>query len=252
MILNNLLCWHGYASLLEISCFLRGPKVDQSDIYPIVVLITEITGGILVVGGLWLVAKGIVKLVGQEGNTQVTFAKLLTVSTTVPGLGIFLLGFVFEGAALYCSNQIENIPQQIKNAESSEDAKLVSENTLHLTGMISGTDNEDVILSVCVGSNYDVSSNAAFDTTIGPNSSSPLIVTLSAPGVEAEKWTVVAPGMADSITKYDRVIISKDGVGDMGAIKLQQIVDLNSSISHNKIPVALITQLPAAGTAYSK
>ena len=67
------------------------------DLFTIAMLFTIAIGFVLVLGGLWLIASGAVKLTGdKQGNATLKVGELFQMGTTVPGLGIFVVGLAFR------------------------------------------------------------------------------------------------------------------------------------------------------------
>ena len=92
-------------------------------VFEIVVLIAAACGLVMVVGGIWLLAKGAITLASAPKTDAITieWKKQFRINTQVPGIAFFLVGLLFLGFSMYFSRPPDIVPiefnGQIKNVE---------------------------------------------------------------------------------------------------------------------------------------
>jgi hypothetical protein len=220
------------------------------DLFGGVIAAMVATGCILVVGGLYLIASGALKLAGdKDGSTNFKFGDLLQVGTTVPGLGIFLIGMLFELAGLYYANQARVDSDQLNTRIAAALSEEQQHHALKLTGMIKTATGLPVSVQICMGNQIYVPSNMGFQQTLGPYLDF-VTATLQTAGSPPVSYIISGSTLPPSFKTYARVVQPKDGIFDLGNIELNQAIDLTPAITANKILPAKLDAVPAAGQAY--
>lgn len=219
------------------------------DLFSATVLIVGATGAALVLGGLALVASGAVKLAGSRGRggaVNLKFGDLFQLGTTVPGLGIFVLGLAFQAVAMYYANEArqQDLNSRIEEALRNDQAA----HTLHLTGILHVPGQENVRMSVCLGQVLSVPSNSPFNQKIGPYLDF-LNVKLEAPGVPPQLWTIApASEVTASLQNFTRFVAPRAGRVDMGQVTLTPVVDLTPVLA----PALAPAPAPALGNGSTR
>ncbi|RWA75608.1 hypothetical protein [Mesorhizobium sp.] len=223
------------------------------DLFSGVIFAIVATGGVLVLGGIFLIASGALKLAGDKnGLTDVKIGDFFQMGTTVPGLGIFLLGLAFDFVGLYYANQArrDDIAGQIDAAVQKERA----DHALRLTGVVQMSADQDVRLSVCMGQELVVRSNNPFANTIGPYLDF-MVVRLETAGVPPQLFTIARSDfLPDRFKGFSHVYMQQNGMVDMGQVRLDQVVNLTPAVSRGLIPVTppAPSQLIPTGSAYGQ
>lgn len=216
------------------------------DLFKSVILAIVATGGVLVIGGIYLIASGAIKLAGEkDGGTTIKIGDLLQVGTTVPGLGIFIVGLVFDMTGLYYANmaRTDDIPGQIAKAIERDSQN----HALKLAGIVKTKNDQDVRLTVCMGHQLVVESNNPFDEKVGPYLDF-IVAKLESAGAVPQQYTIfTSSSLPASFKGFTRLVQPrKDGLVDMGTIQLNQVVDLSNI---KPMASAALSTLPA-GSAY--
>ena len=227
-------------------------------LFSIVSFVLVATGAAMVLGGIYLIASGSLKLAGDKaGRTDVKFGGLFQIATTVPGLGFFVIGLVFQFGALYYVNQAR--VEDGKLAEGAV-AKRIAEaveadraaHAMRLAGVFVTGRQQNVRLSVCLGQETTVQSNAPFDIAIGPYLDF-FSVRMVTEGAE-QAWTVAsADRLPPARRNYGaRFVSPRDGIADMGEVKLERTVNLDGLLGADGRAAAPPLALPPrpAGGAY--
>jgi hypothetical protein len=201
--------------------------------FDVVILSIVATGALMVIGGLCLIGTGALKLAGDKaGNSDFKIGTFLHIGTTVPGLGIFIVGLAFDCTGLYYANlkRHDDIEYQARRDDIKDQLdKGVQEerqsHELHLVGTIQMADDQDVRLSVCMGDQYIVGSNNWFDKTIGPYPNY-LVITLETAGAPPQRYTVSMSDQSPSGTADlpPHLIRPQHGRADMTGVRLNQLV----------------------------
>jgi hypothetical protein len=220
------------------------------DLFSSVILAIVATGGVLVLGGIFLIASGALKLAGDKsGKTDLKIGDFFQMGTTVPGLGIFMLGLAFEFVGLYYANEArrDDVAGQISSAVKKER----DDHALRLAGIVQMNSDQDVRLSVCMGQQIVVRSNNPFDSTIGPYLDF-VVVRLETEGVRPQLFTIARTDhLPPSFKTFSHLVQPQNGLADMGQVSLDQVVDLTSAIRGKQLPVLLEPTTPIpAGAAY--
>ena len=221
------------------------------DLFGSVILAIVATGGVLVLGGIFLVASGAVKLAGDKsGKTDLRIGDFFHMGTTVPGLGIFVLGLAFEFIGLYYANQArrDDINEMIGVAVRKER----DTHALRLAGVVRMNTDQDVRLSVCMGQQLVVRSNNPFTSTIGPDLDF-VVLRLETEGVPPQLFTITSSGdLPPSFKTFTRVVQSQHGLADIGQVELDQVVNL-APLLRGRSPSTLepVPPIPA-GSAYGR
>lgn len=217
------------------------------DLFSGVIFAIVATGGVLVLGGIFLIASGALKLAGDKsGTTDVKIGDFFQMGTTVPGLGIFLLGLAFDTVGLYYANQArrDDVAGQISAAIQKER----DDHVLRLTGIVLMKADQDVRLSVCMGQQIVVPSNNLFDSSIGPYLDF-MVVRLETAGVPPKTFTIArSDRLPPSFKSFSHLVLPQDGLADMGEVELDQVVDLTSVLPVPPPPPQLIP----AGSSYGQ
>jgi hypothetical protein len=217
-------------------------------LFGIVIVTIVTTGAILVLGGLFLIGSGALKLVGdQAGKTDLKVGDILQVGTTVPGLGIFLLGLAFSCVSLYYANQArqDDVKEQVKTALE----KIQNDHALRLTGLVQMKADQDVRLSICMGQKLIVRSNNPFVSQIGPYLDF-IVVSMETEGAAPKLFTITdSHNLSPSFKSFSRIVQPRNGLADIGQVVLDQVVNLTPAIASKALPVASVIPIPA-GQAY--
>ena len=213
------------------------------------------TGCILVIGGLYLIGSGALKLAGdKDGSTNFKFGDLLQVGTTVPGLGIFVIGMVFELAGVHYANQARVDSDQLQPLIAAALTADQNHHAMKLAGLFKTIgQNQPVLVQICLGDPISVPSNMGFRHTLGPyldSSDQFVTVTLQTAGAAPVSYMIAGSDIPASWKSAGRYIQLKDGIFDLGNIELKQSIDLGPAIAADKIHPAKLDVIPAAGHAY--
>jgi hypothetical protein len=213
-----------------------------------VILVMVVTGGILVIGGLYLIGSGALKLTGDKaGKTDLKIGDFFQIATTVPGLGIFLIGLLFEATSLSYADKARG-----DDLDTRVRAAVESDRTAHamrLTGLVQTPTDQNINLSICLGQQIVARSNNPFDYTVGPYPDF-LVMQIETAGVAPQRWTVAAADrVPPSLRNFSRLISPNNGVVDLGQVQLKQIVNLEPVLAQLPSPSAEAPPVPA-GAAY--
>ena len=225
------------------------------DLFGGVIAAMVATGCLLVIGGLYLIGSGALKLAGdKDGSTNFKFGDLLQVGTTVPGLGIFMIGMLFELAGVYYANQARIDGDQVKSQIAAALAADQNHHAMQLAGLVKmAGSSQPVNVQICLGDTMTVASNMGFQHMIGPyldSSDQIVVVTLQTAGAPPVSYMIAGSDAAASLKSAGNFLQPKDGRVDMGSIELQKAIDLDPAIAANKIHPAQLDAAPAAGHAY--
>lgn len=219
------------------------------DLFGFAISAIVVTGAALVLGGMYLIASGAIKLAGDRaGKTEMKFGDLFRMTTTVPGLGIFMLGLAFDCIGLYYANEArrDNVPRQIEAAvKKDREAHAV-----RLAGFVKMNVDQEVRLSVCMGQEVVVRSNNPFDNRIEPYLDF-MIVRLETAGVAPQLFTItLSDNVPPSFKNFAHFVLSHNGVADLGQVQLDQVVNLSPLIQTNQLSLPTATSPQPVGTAY--
>jgi hypothetical protein len=218
------------------------------DLFGGVILAIVATGAILVVGGIVLIASGALKVVGDKNaKTTMKVGDFLQIGTTVPGLGIFLLGLAFESISLVYANQArhDSVVEQVRDAVQKER----QDHVMQLSGIVSMPTEQDVRVSVCMGQQLVVRSNNPFNNRIGPYLDF-VVVRLETEGAPPQLITVYGrDDVPESFRNFSRLVRPRNGVVDIQT-RLEQVVDLTPAIRSIALPPAPPAADVPAGSAY--
>jgi hypothetical protein len=195
-------------------------------LFDIVILAVVATGAALVIGGMILIGSGAIKLTATKNSTTTikVLGDFLQLATTVPGIGLFLVGLAFEYISINYANQSrrDNIEQLVRTAvQTDRDAHAI-----HVSGFFKSQNYQDVLLTVCVGGSTVVATNTPFNSTIDLYSNY-FAVKIESPGVAPEQWTVARSGqLPESYRKFSHTVFLDKGSADFGMIPLIQKVQL--------------------------
>lgn len=211
-------------------------------VFDVVVFTLSLTGLVMVVGGIILIARGAVALeAAKDGATALTLGDFLKLSTTVPGLGLFLIGLAFEvSAAIYANAARKDvIKDEIAKAVDADRAQ----HALHLHGYFEARDPgaQAITISVCVNGATTVFPNVPFDQSIDLYSES-IILKAESPGVRTQIWALSKQVKG----QYGNEIVLADGRADLGKVPLIQTVRLEEL----KPVASEAIEQKAAGGAY--
>jgi len=175
--------------------------------FDIIVILSAFCGVLMVVGGIILLYKGIIKLSGTSQNEALSleFKKEFRVSTQYPALGIFLIGLIFVVVAMIISKP--QIPSPIEFRGTLENIK------------------RDASLSV-EASHWNL--RAASDGKINGKIT---------PCLDILWVEVTAPGYEPAIKSIRKDEI-QNGIANLGNLNLKQIVSKVESLEKNikKLP----------------
>ncbi len=214
------------------------------------VLLILITGAIIAIGGLWLIRTGAVKLVDDKaGHSTIKFGEFLSIGTTVPGLGIFIVGLCFDYMGLYYENAHQERREAIEAEIASRLQQEVRSHEVHLSGTIKMADDQQIRLSVCMGQEISVASNDSFSTEITPYPDY-LVIKLETEGARMQRYMIaMSERAAESHPTITHMIRPQKGFADMGSIKIDQIVQMPKQVLERQAAVYAgdVPRVPAAG-----
>lgn len=128
-------------------------------VFEIVILIAAVCGVSMVIGGIWLLAKGAITLAATPKADALTieWKKQFRINTQVPGLAFFIVGLIFIVLSLLFSKPPDVVPiefrGQIKGVEAPVTV-LVSPNKWQIqttsTGIVQGKIYPDISMLVLV------------------------------------------------------------------------------------------------------
>lgn len=177
------------------------------DAFEIVALVGAVAGFSMVVGGIWLVAKGVITLAATPKAEALTieWKKQFRLNTQVPGLAFFLVGLMFiavsltflkpsDVAPISFEGQIRGIDQQVSIFVRPQPWVLAGDS---VTGQIRGTVYPDV---------------------------SVLVLSVTAPGYEP-------------LDRPIKINLQGRRVADLGVVELRQSGVRRSDLSENIVPL---------------
>lgn len=226
------------------------------DLFGSVILAIMATGSVLVIGGLFLIGSGALKLVGDKSSrTTLKVGAFLQLATTVPGLGIFLLGLAFHSVGLYYANEArrDDMAGQIASAvqkAGEEHRKEREEHALRLAGIVQMDADQEVRLSVCMGQQLILRANNPFESSIGPYLDF-VVVKLETEGAIPQLFTISGSDhVAPSFRTFSHLIQPQHGLVDIGSVRLEQVVNLGPAVRDKLLQISSPPPRIPAGSAY--
>jgi hypothetical protein len=184
--------------------------------FQIVALMGSAAGLAMVLGGIWLVAKGVITLAATPATEalSIEWKKQFRLNTQVPGLAFFLVGLLFISVSLVFLKPADVTP-------------------IEFEGQITGVNADEQVSILVRPSNWELPGNSTglISGKVYPDFSL-LVLVISAPGFEP-------------FSKPVKVNLEGQRIAKLGTVELKRKLKA-SELQKQIVPIAFDTPAPSA------